>query len=200
MQLLGRRGLSADPGRSGWSVLLCSLKSAQPGSRRLPGRIAPQGGASGCLVCTGATPALEAPLPSLAHLRGDPAGDGFPLASTGVLLSPPRDGEWAGLLVSWPRCIGVNGDSQGLTTSERCSVLPCMGSGMIFLNGSQSARLVLLGGSGSSPLRASHQTAVSEKAPPSLGCSLLFQPLLISTYRAAEREEAAPHVNSLVAG
>lgn len=96
---------------------------------------------------------------------------------------------------------GINRDFLGPTTSERCSVLlPCIESGMIFLNCSQSARLVLLGGSGSSPLTASCQTAVSEKAPPSLGCSLLFQPLLISTYIAAEHEGAAPHVNSLVAG
>lgn len=71
---------------------------------------------------------------------------------------------------------------------------------MIFLNCSQSVCLILLGGSGCIPLTASCQTAVSENAPPSLSCSLLFQPLLISTYIAAEHEVAAQHINSLVAG
>lgn len=103
--------------------------------------------------------------------------------------------QYVGLLV--PSVSYVNGDS---TTSERCSVLPFIENGMIFLNCSQSVRLILLGGSGSIPLTAPCQTAVSENAPPSLGCSLLFQPLLISTYIAAEHEVAAQHINSLVAG
>lgn len=90
--------------------------------------------------------------------------------------------------------------SRDATTSERCSFLPFIENGMIFLNCSQSDCLILLGGSGSIPLTASCQTAVFENAPPSLSCSLLFQPLLISTYIAAEHEVAAQHINSLVAG
>ena len=92
------------------------------------------------------------------------------------------------------------GISRDLTTSERCSFLPFIEYGMSFLNCSQSVRLILLGGSGSIPLTASCQTAVSENAPPSLGCSLLFQPLLISTHIAAEHEVAVQRINSLVAG
>lgn len=70
----------------------------------------------------------------------------------------------------------------------------------VFLSCSQSVCLILLGGSGWIPLTASCQTALSENAPPSLGCSLLFQPLLIRTYIAAKIEVDAQHINSLRTG
>lgn len=103
--------------------------------------------------------------------------------------------QYVGLLL--PSC--VNGNFQGLHSFRNllCSLLE---HEMIFLNCSQSVCLILLGGSGSIPLTASCQTAVSENAPPSLGSSALFQPLLISAYISAEHEVAAQHINSLVAG
>lgn len=114
---------------------------------------------------------------------------------------PPRGYEWSSLLVFYsllhPVLMGISRDS---TNSEGCSVLSFTENEIIFLNCSQSVRLSLLGGSGSIPLTASCQTAVSENAPPSLGCSLLFQPLLISAYISAEHEVAAQHINSLVTG
>lgn len=101
-----------------------------------------------------------------------------------------------------PSASYVNRNFQGLhfPASESCSVLSFIENEMIFLNCSQSVCLILLGGSGSIPLTASCQTAVSENAPSSLGCSLLFQPLLISAYISAEHEVAAQHINSLGTG
>lgn len=114
---------------------------------------------------------------------------------------PPRVCKWCSLLLFYsllhPVLMGIPRDS---TTSERCSALSFIENEIIFLNCSQSVRLIRLGGSGSIPLTASCQTAVSENAPPSLGWSLLFQPLLICAYKYAEHEVAAQHINSLVTG
>lgn len=162
----------------------------------------PKQAASSCMVCTGMKKCSESSVAIISTFdREIMPRKTFHSPCERFYWYPPRGYEWSSLLVFYsllhPVLMGISRDS---TNSEGCSVLSFTENEIIFLNCSQSVRLSLLGGSGSIPLTASCQTAVSENAPPSLGCSLLFQPLLISAYISAEHEVAAQHINSLVTG